>query len=71
MDGEIATLMLRILGYKCLNEKETRYLIWKYGFRKTGREIAMLDDMKSSKQSSQIVNMVILRSCRKIKSENR
>lgn len=60
----LAPLILRVLGYKHLNAREAKYLIWRYGCGLTYKQIVEMDGVDITPHAA---CMVILRACRKIK----
>lgn len=65
-DPKFCELFLRILTYN-LNGREIKYLLWKFYYRKTDKEIAKLD----GRCESAGVNLIINNAYRKIRHDFR
>jgi hypothetical protein len=68
MNNGLPSLILRVLGYRCLNERESKYLIWRFGFNMSERQIAIMDERAITQQA---VSFIIRGACRKIKLSSR
>ena len=78
VDFEFWNLYLRLAQYKCLSQREINCLVWRFGSKKTLREIAELIEGQVFKDyergryiqpkiSKQGVDFILKRACRKIR----